>query len=57
MIRNLLIAPLNILCSKTLLKNHDLEIDKNLSKKTKKTALLLMAYGFYESNLQYQKIV
>ena len=57
MIRNLLIAPLNILCSQTLLKNHDLEIDKNLSKKTKKTALLLMAYGFYESNLQYQKIV
>ena len=50
MIRNLLIAPLQILCLGTLLKNHDLEIDKNLSKK--KNCFVTDGLWFFESNLQ-----
>ena len=50
MTRDILVAPLKILCRGTLLKNRDLDIDKNY-KKWKQTFFLLMVSAFYESNL------
>ena len=51
MTRNLLAAPLKIICSGTLLENHALTLTK-IYQKYKQTALLLMTFTFYKSNLQ-----